>query len=474
MRPECNITSTGKLDTDENDSAEDEEDEDMDLYQPLFDVINLDQLAAIAVRTRQSRKIHSNNLRNSPTQAAHEHEPDENNLACKVLMPPILGAYNAVYILQFSDNTKWVARIPGKASLPSRFSALDARRMDTDLRIMRFIRDKTSIPLPEVFAWETTSDAIGAPYALMSFVTGKPISSLWFDKAINSENRRLKCLEQIAQYMCQFHALKFDKIGALFFDDQNNVIGVGEFVQLNLPEGPDDDPWGNTSTSAPFDSTKSFLLDEWDDCNDVSAEWRRQEVKIVRMAVDSIPETLLHDGSFTLTPPDFDSQNIFVDDEGNITGFIDWDSVITQPRVLGYCRYPTFITRDWDPAMYAYGEGDSTHENSPQELSYYRQIYADVFAHFGLPATEFSPDDTKLSHIVEAIEIAAGSRICRSGIVEKLLDHAFHHTVPFTYRELLDALENGKVEEWIGQIRNQFAKMWFAEWEEVAAGAGAE
>ncbi len=74
-------------------------------------------------------------------------------------------------------------------------------------------------------------------------------------------------------------------------------------------------------------------------------------------------------------------------------------------------------------------------------------------------------------------ELAKQSKVPRPNVyavVEKLLDHAFHHTVPFTYRELLDALENGKGEEWMGQIRNQFAKMWFAEWEEVAAGAGAE
>jgi hypothetical protein len=116
--------------------------------------------------------------------------------------------------------------------------------------------------------------------------------------------------------------------------------------------------------------------------------------------------------------------------------------------------------------MYAYGEPDANRENSPEELSRYRQIYADAFARIGLPASDFNADDTKLSHIVEAIEIAVGSRICRSGIVEKLLDHAFRHKVPFTYPELMDALEKDEGDNWMKQIRDHFSKMWYAEWEE--------
>jgi len=67
---------------------------------------------------------------------------------------------------------------------------------------------------------------------------------------------------------------------------------------------------------------------------------------------------------------------------------------------------------------------------------------------------------------VEAIETAAASRTCRSGIVEKLLDHAFRHKVPITFPELIDALEKGVGDNWVRQIRDHFSKMWYAEWEE--------
>jgi aminoglycoside phosphotransferase (APT) family kinase protein len=447
---------------DEGEAESVEEDDDMDLFRPLLDTLKLDKLADLAVRNRQGQESQDAFPPTAQVNLRGENRP---KLSCEVISPPILGAYNAVYTLQFSDGVKWIARIPGRATPPSSFSALDARMMDTDLRSMQFTRKNTSIPIPEVFAWETTSDSIGAPYALMSFVPGKSISSVWFDDAWTSESKRTKVLGEIAKYMSQFHSLKFDKIGALCFDDQQNVVSVESFVELDAPDVTDELPWGNTYAAGPFETTRSFLLDDWDD-NNGAADWRLQELQIVRAAVESIPETLMHDGCYTLTPPDFDSQNIFVDDDGNVTGFIDWDSVKTQPRVLGYCRYPTFITRDWDPAMYAYGEPDANRENSPEELSRYRQIYADAFARIGLLASDFSADDTKLSHIVEAIEIAAGSRICRSGIVEKLLDHAFRHKVPFTYPELMDALEKGEGDNWMRQIRDHFSKMWYAEWEE--------
>lgn len=41
-----------------------------------------------------------------------------------------------------------------------------------------------------------------------------------------------------------------------------------------------------------------------------------------------------------------------VDDDANVTAFIDWDGVDTSPSSMGFAAYPSWITRDWDPAMY--------------------------------------------------------------------------------------------------------------------------
>lgn len=52
---------------------------------------------------------------------------------------------------------------------------------------------------------------------------------------------------------------------------------------------------------------------------------------------------------FVLTHPDYDVQTFLFDKEGSLTGIIDWDGIITYPRIPGYARYPGWITRNWDP-----------------------------------------------------------------------------------------------------------------------------
>lgn len=39
--------------------------------------------------------------------------------------------------------------------------------------MIRYIRAHTTVPIPEVFYWNTSASLIGAPSALMSFVEGK-------------------------------------------------------------------------------------------------------------------------------------------------------------------------------------------------------------------------------------------------------------------------------------------------------------
>ncbi|KIM37911.1 hypothetical protein M413DRAFT_421199 [Hebeloma cylindrosporum] len=54
--------------------------------------------------------------------------------------------------------------------------------------------------------------------------------------------------------------------------------------------------------------------------------------------------------------PDFGFQNVLVDDDGTVTGLLDWDGNDTVPRQSGYARYPLWIMRDWDAFLYSYAE----------------------------------------------------------------------------------------------------------------------
>ncbi|KAI9829071.1 MAG: hypothetical protein M1832_000094 [Thelocarpon impressellum] len=335
--------------------------------------------------------------------------------------------------------------------------------MVSDIRTMLLIRSATSVPTPEVFAWEVESDAVGVPYVLEAFVEGSLLSEQWGDESWSTEDKRLKTLRNLAQVMSELQGLRFGAIGALVFDQ---TLHVGDMVKVErdmekIMDGGS--VWGTTSVIGPFDTTRSWLLHDLDDSIGAHALWRVAELQLLRLAIDSIPRRLDAGGSFVFGHPDFNYQNIFVDDNGNVTGIIDWDGVHTRPRALGFARYPSWITRDWDPVKYGYGIPGSRDEDSPEALLHYRRAYAAAFEDLQLPASAYSPGDTNLSQILEAIEIAVEDRTCRSGIVQRLLEHAFDSRVPFTFPEFREAFEAGRAGSWMSEVREAFGKMWHGE-----------
>ena len=79
----------------------------------------------------------------------------------------------------------------------------------------------------------------------------------------------------------------------------------------------------------------------------------------------------------------------------------------------------------------------------------------------------FTENDIKLSHLVEAIEIATTSPMCRGLIMQKLVKHAFGgaEKVPFSLEDLyFKLLEGDDAGEWINQITVAFGAMRKTEW----------
>ena len=195
----------------------------------------------------------------------------------------------------------------------------------------------------------------------------------------------------------------------------------------------------------------------------------KADIAILRQAIDSIPKTLDTPQSFSLGHPDFNYQNILTNDEGEITGLIDWDGLETCPRPLGFARYPSWITRDWDPAMYDYAkelpdpDNKAYQEDSPEQLLSYRREYAAAMVNQNLPKEAYSPNDTRLSHLVEAISIAVGNTMCRPSIIGVLLEYAFNKKMPFTLNEFYDAWLDHGAEAWLDKIRDAFGRMWHEE-----------
>ena len=124
-------------------------------------------------------------------------------------------------------------------------------------------------------------------------------------------------------------------------------------------------------------------------------------------------------GPFVLIHSYYDVQNFVFDEEGSLTGIIDWNGVTTCPRTLGYARYSGWITRDWDPLMYGWRPDAHNEEDSPKTLKKLRKLYHQIIKE------ELGEDEARMmvkSHPFEAIEIAARNPFA-AGEVIRLLAH---------------------------------------------------
>ncbi|KAI9872162.1 MAG: hypothetical protein M1830_002007 [Pleopsidium flavum] len=323
---------------------------------------------------------------NIRAQHADSHRDSLELQSCSVISR-LEGSYNRVHILQFADGIKYVIRVPC-FGWGDRWTKEDAISLRSQALTMRYIKSNTALPLPEVYAYDATfENEIGAPYIGMSFVEGVAVDELWHDsreEIVVKEARKRRILDSIAIVMSELHLLSFDKFGALEFKDETaQDPEVGPNVILDEGSLGDED-YGlrhETELLGPFDTTQDYFHYCF---HEATKEGRSKEKadlgirKLLSMIVDCLPfskRTHVPGATretFVLSPPDFGPQNILVNENGEVTGIIDWDGVSTRPQWLGCSSYPLWLMRDWS-VMYNW---PAESEDSPEQLEEYRRYYA--------------------------------------------------------------------------------------------------
>ncbi|KAK0627882.1 hypothetical protein B0T14DRAFT_513495 [Immersiella caudata] len=330
------------------------------------------------------------------------------------LVRRIAGSYNLVHIIELGPDFKLVVRVPA-TGWGDGLTPTAAQAIESQVTTMRLISAKTSIPIPQVYAFDTTTDnTIGAPYICTSFVPGRSLATAWFDTTVPMplQDRRLRTLKGLAGCLAQLAQFNFPKIGSIHANGNGGLV-IGPCYDWEEKE----DGRVSINSSGPYDTAAAYMHDHFV-ATDEEGVWDRAATMVTKAAMRFLP--IRNSEGFALSVPDFDSQNILVDDSGNISGIIDWDLVQTVPRCVGYSCYPGWITRDWDPLVY--GGPDEELENSPEELEGYRRFYDQALG----DAMQRSGDweFTRKSHIWEAIWIAALKRVNRLEICCKLVQEA--------------------------------------------------
>ncbi|KAF4417969.1 protein kinase-like (PK-like) protein [Fusarium austroafricanum] len=219
-----------------------------------------------------------------------------NGIKCTILPDIGLGYNHMVRIIEFEDGDRWVARLKLPSLLKPDTSepeqALDAR-MSYEFNTISFLREKTSIPIPKIHAFEARPHcSVGAPFMLMDCLKGNVGMDI---ECINPD-------------------------GTL---QQGPIPGLGgpfitatEFFEA----------W---ATHSKFGKTDEQLRAGSGQFADEIACSTALFLPTIKKLADKL--SVHNHGPFPIYHGDFGHNNVIVDDDYRVLGVIDWEGAFAGP-----------------------------------------------------------------------------------------------------------------------------------------------
>lgn len=148
--------------------------------------------------------------------------PDK--LPCQLVGGFLHGSYNLCQKFLFTDNATLLLRFPRVGAISEDYAD---EKIAIEVEVLSVIRERTSIPVPEVYSWGPASDnplGLGA-FILMEFIEGTSLNRLLRDPNAAVDTRLMRedisdtdvefLLSQISRFQLQLFELDFDRIGSL-------------------------------------------------------------------------------------------------------------------------------------------------------------------------------------------------------------------------------------------------------------------
>ncbi|RHZ63467.1 phosphotransferase family protein [Aspergillus thermomutatus] len=269
------------------------------------------------------------------------------------------GSYNKSFRLTMANGTAVIARIPNPNAGPAFLTTA------SEVATMDFLRTILHVPVPKVLAWNATVDSanrVGAEYIIMEHAPGKNLADHWADMDLEHKVQTMKDIVTIQQKLL---SVRFPAYGCLFFSndappDSHPATVKGDKLSQELREniaeqfsiGPvvDTEFWRNERGDMDIDRGP------WASAVDYLKSLALREIAWIQkhatprssndpLYLSVVPHLLPKDedllGSF-LWHTDLRTPNIFVNDNGNITSIIDWQSTWAGPLFLEG-RHPHFL-----------------------------------------------------------------------------------------------------------------------------------
>ncbi|KAI9748531.1 MAG: Sulfate permease 2, partial [Chaenotheca gracillima] len=260
----------------------------------------------------------------------------------------IMGCANYHGWLIFDNDDRWLVRIPRDP-----FSDLPASLIEylvvSEYATLKFL-EGTSVPAPRVFGYGLASEErndVGVSFLIMEALPGKP-----FNAHQTSLEQKERVFSGVADILIELSKHPLPKAGSLILRaDAELEVGPtasNRFVALGL--------------YGPFGSATEYFVSITEQYLDLIADgqlypsyavesfliYRFLEENLHRLASGEL------DGQFYLKHVDDKGDHLLVDEQGNVTGIIDWQFARSVPACEAFG--PSLFTSDLD-SLYSSNSG---------------------------------------------------------------------------------------------------------------------
>ncbi|MBN1788283.1 MAG: aminoglycoside phosphotransferase family protein [Sedimentisphaerales bacterium] len=190
------------------------------------------------------------------------------------------------------------------------FLFYEKNMMAQEPSLHKIIREKTDIPVARILVYDDSREIAPRPYLIMEKLAGAPLS-------YTTRFGLSKVLRQVGQYLKQLHSITAQSYG--YLGEHKVMIPADSWVEA-------------------FEIMWNKLLDDIVGCGG----YTKEEADRFRRLFDKDRDIFDRPVKSSLLHMDIWHQNILADEEGRVTGIVDWDRALwgdveIEFAVLDYC-----------------------------------------------------------------------------------------------------------------------------------------
>ncbi|KAF8900267.1 kinase-like domain-containing protein [Gymnopilus junonius] len=210
-------------------------------------------------------------------------------------------------------------------------------KFHNEIKLLQWLRKRTKIPLPTILA-------VGPYYTIQEKLPGSTLAYHWHHLSEPAKDHFIFAYVAILSQL--FHLQAPHGIGSASFDDVSgsNTLAVGPLLAANP----------SYSTPKVIDTISGYVGFLFSVKREAIKEMKPEDIQraestlsFIERKVTSVTQTISDSTLLrcVLTHADPHGYNILVDDDGNITGLLDWEFNYIQPAILAI-DYPLWLSNE--------------------------------------------------------------------------------------------------------------------------------